>query len=715
MRPEAVEAWRFFFREGAKGSSMETKRILVVDDVELNRAILAELFHESYEVLEAENGRQALEILERDHESILIVLLDVIMPVMDGFEMLERMVGRPWHEEIPVVLITSESSDGALLKGYELGVSDIINKPFNPNIVKRRVENTIELYQHKRHLEGLVLKQVEALDRQAQKLNRINESIIDTLSTVVEFRSCESGQHIRRVREMTRLLLRALAARYPEYALSSAAIDKIASAASMHDIGKIAIPDAVLNKPGKLTPEEFEIMKTHTLRGCEFLQSVNEGQEEEYYRYCYDICRSHHERWDGGGYPDGLSGNRIPIWAQVVSLADVYDALTSERVYKPPFSHAQAVSMIFDGSCGVFNPKLLNAFLSTASELGRKAAEPLRKMPSLRERPVKDGSPSARTLRLLELEREKYRVLSDLSGDIVFNYDINADTLECSEKFYEVFGKDVMIPQARGMLLHSPLLHKDDRKALFGQIAGISPQHPRCRTEIRLLTAAGVYEWFELYLNALWDADGGARRIGYLGKLTNIHERRAQADLWRKEATTDPLTGLANRKRIEEQISELLAAGADGGAALFFIDVDNFKSVNDTLGHLIGDEVLRSIAAEILGKVRNTDIVGRVGGDEFLVFMRGVRSPDIVARKAREICTAFTERYGDSLVNGGVSCSVGIALYPRDGASYEALLSKADQALYAAKEKGKNRFAFYDAEFSQWFHTALSDVDGPSA
>ena len=197
----------------------EKRQILIVDDVELNRAILAELFQDSYEVLEAENGCQALELLEAHHDNILIVLLDIIIPVMDGFEMLQNMAHRTWKEEIPVVLITSENSDNALLKGYELGVSDIINKPFNPNIVKRRVDNTIELYLHKRHLEALVRQQVETLEKQTLKLNRFNEFIIDTLSTVVEFRSCESGTHIRRVREITRLLLESLSFRYPEYDL----------------------------------------------------------------------------------------------------------------------------------------------------------------------------------------------------------------------------------------------------------------------------------------------------------------------------------------------------------------------------------------------------------------------------------------------------------------------------------------------------------------
>ena len=554
---------------------------------------------------------------------------------------------------------------------------------------------------------------METLEKQALKLNRFNEFIIDTLSTVVEFRSCESGTHIKRVREITRLLLESLSFRYPEYALPRGSIDKIVSAASMHDIGKIAIPDAVLNKPGRLTAEEFEIMKTHSLKGCELLQSINEGQDEEYYRFCYDICRSHHERWDGSGYPDGLAGNNIPIWAQVVSLADVYDALTSERVYKGAYTHAQAVSMILNGECGVFNPRLLNSFLSVASRLENGEVGPtLRERVSVPAKPSRrDSSLSARTLWLLEREREKYRVLSELSGDIVFNYDVKRDMLECSEKWYEVFGRDITVPNVRRTLLRSSFIHEDDRPDVLRRLSGTTPKQPRCRMEIRLMTSGGGYEWFDIYVNALWDADSGSR-IGYLGKLTNINERKTEVNLWREQANTDPLTGLSNRKRMEEQITQALEEDRERGAAFLFIDVDDFKIVNDTLGHLFGDEVLRYVASAIRHKVRTTDIVGRVGGDEFVVLLRNVRSIDVISKKSEEICTAFRAKYSEATPHGGVSCSVGIALYPGDGECYEDLMDKADQALYAAKKKGKNCFAFYDVTFcNKAFPSVLSEVE----
>lgn len=700
---------------------MDNKAILIVDDVELNRAILSELFHESHPILEAANGQQALEILRERHNDVVVVLLDIIMPVMDGYEVLQAMNREKWLERIPVVLITAENSDTASLKSYDLGVSDIINKPFNPSIVKRRVENIIELYAHKGHLESLVSEQVERLEEQARKINQANAFMIEALSSVVEFRSFESGQHIKRIRFTTRILLEALAVRYPKYGLTPLSMDKISLAASMHDIGKIAIPDSVLNKPGKLTREEFDIMKTHTVKGCELLQSLNYSQSETFYRYCYDICRSHHERWDGRGYPDGLAGPRIPIWAQVVALADVYDALTSERVYKPAYTHQQAVSMILGGECGSFNPELLEVFQAEAPRLEKGpyglAEEQQRDEEAAafdlfaedEEEEQGTGSRdaevlSSRTLWLLEREREKYRIVTELSGDIVFSYDMVTDTLEFSEKYHAVFGRDIRMTRAAETVLHSPFIHEDDRTLIPARLGGLTPQHPQCRLELRILTAEGVYEWFEVYAHALWDADSGYECVGYLGKLVNIHERKAETSLLREQARSDALTGLDNRSRVEERVRAALRGEPGTPAALLFMDIDNFKAVNDQHGHLAGDAVLRRVASVIRDRVRDSDVVGRVGGDEFVIFLRNVSSGGDVARKASELCSLTgvaleadrpTEESAGTL---DVSCSVGIAMCPMDGNAYSQLLAKADQALYTAKEQGKGRYAFYCAE-----------------
>lgn len=691
---------------------MDGKAILIVDDVELNRAILSELFHSSYHIFEAANGRQALDILREHRDEIVVVLLDIVMPVMDGYEVLEIMNREKWLIQLPVVLITAENSDTASLRSYDLGVADIINKPFNPSIVKRRVGNIIELYQHKVHLETLVSKQVETLEQQARKINQANAFLIEALSSVVEFRSAESGQHIKRIRFTTRVLLEALAVRHPKYGLTPLVMDKISLAASMHDIGKIAIPDSVLNKPGRLTSDEFDIMKTHTVKGCELLQSLNYSQTETFYRYCYDICRSHHERWDGRGYPDGLAGSRIPIWAQVVSMADVYDALTSQRVYKPPYTHQEAVDMILRGECGAFNPELLDVFVTEAPRLEKgphglpeeqAAAEAHTPFDPFAEEAGEQAAArdaevlSARTLWLLEREREKNRIVTELSGDIVFSYDVGTDVLEFSEKYHTLFGRDTRVSNARQRLAATDLVFDEDRSLIHARLGGLTPQYPRCRLELRLRTRSGAYEWFEVYAHALWDADAGYECVGYIGKLVNIHERKAEASLLREQAHTDALTRLSNRSHTEESIAAALRGGAGSRSALLFLDLDDFKSINDRFGHPVGDEVLRYLAGEIRCRVRESDVVGRVGGDEFVVFLRNVSSEADVARKAEELCRLNGAALCPGLADNapGTSCSVGIAMSPGDGVEYAELLARADHALYQAKARGKRGYAFY--------------------
>ncbi|MDL2235984.1 response regulator [Christensenellaceae bacterium OttesenSCG-928-L17] len=347
------------------------KKLLVVDDIDLNRIILKELFCEQFDVIEATNGKEALELIDQYAEEIAIVLLDIVMPVMNGFDVLQAMNQSGLIQTIPVIMITGENDDEKSLKGYGLGVSDLVNKPFNSEIIYRRVNNVVDLYAHKQNLEQKLKEQKEQLQKQEERLRQSNQFVIDALSTTVEFRSLESGEHISRIRILTGILLEKTVKYYP---LTQDEIKAISSASAMHDIGKIAIPDAILLKPGRLTPEEFEIMKTHTIRGCEILDSLNYTQDKEYFNYCYEICRHHHERWDGGGYPDGLRGDEISIWAQATSLADVYDALTSKRVYKGAYTHEEAVRMILNGECGVFNPKLLECFLEVADTLNEQIA-----------------------------------------------------------------------------------------------------------------------------------------------------------------------------------------------------------------------------------------------------------------------------------------------------------------------------------------------------
>lgn len=354
--------------------------VLVVDDMEINREILAEILGEEYQVKTAEDGRKALEMIEELHEELAVVLLDLMMPVVDGFAVLEVMQERGWSEKIPVLIISGETSVNAERKCFDYHISDFIRKPFDNALVKKRVRNVVSLYQYQRDLEAKVQAQTKTLREQnkllqlqADKLRKSNTNIIEILGTVVEYRDFESGEHINRVKGYTRILAERLAVEYPEYGLDQEEIEVIVSASALHDVGKIAIPDNILLKPGRLTDEEFACMKTHTTRGGEILQNIRDAWDEEYGKISYQICRHHHEKFDGRGYPDGLVGDEIPIAAQIVSIADVYDALVNERVYKDAFPKEEAFRMIMNGECGKFNPKLLECF-----RIERKAFEELK-------------------------------------------------------------------------------------------------------------------------------------------------------------------------------------------------------------------------------------------------------------------------------------------------------------------------------------------------
>ena len=337
-------------------------QILLVDDSAMNRMILTEILGDSYHILEAENGRECMEKLQAETGNIALVLLDINMPVMDGFEVLKAMNANHTIEDIPVIMISSEDSDATIRRSYELGASDYVNRPFDARIVYRRVTNTIKLYAKQRRLVQMVSEQIRARENNTDML-------VGVLSHIVEFRNGESGAHVRHIRIITELLLRRLLEISSRYSITAEQQDMIPLASALHDIGKIGIDEKVLNKPGRLTPEEFEVMKTHSMLGAKMLHDLDNFAEQPLLQTAYEIARWHHERWDGRGYPDGLKGDEIPISAQLVSLADVYDALTSERCYKKAFSHEKAVQMILNGECGAFNPLLLLCLTDIQADL----------------------------------------------------------------------------------------------------------------------------------------------------------------------------------------------------------------------------------------------------------------------------------------------------------------------------------------------------------
>ena len=353
-----------------------------MDDVDFNRDMLSMMLEDTFRIVEAEDGEQAMDIMDADTDEIAVVLLDLVMPKLSGKDVLRLINEKKYLDRFPVLIITGETSPEVEEECLEFGISDFVKKPFNPAIVRQRVKNAETLFTYKHHLEEKVAEQTSQLQAQAEslrqqniRLEQMNENTIELLSDVVEMRNRESGMHVRRVKGFTRILAEDIMENYPEYQLDEHKVDLISLASSMHDVGKIMISDTVLLKPGKFTPEEFDLMKNHTVYGCNVLDQAHHIWDDDYYKLCWQICRYHHEKWDGKGYPEGLTGDEIPISAQIVAMADCFDALTTERVYKREYTPDEAYMMILNGECGQFNPKLQESFKRCREQFATLATE----------------------------------------------------------------------------------------------------------------------------------------------------------------------------------------------------------------------------------------------------------------------------------------------------------------------------------------------------
>lgn len=509
--------------------SEQKQLVLIVDDMELNRSLLRDMLEDEYLVIEASNGREAIEILENCEKEISIVLLDVVMPEMDGFAVLAIMQKKQWITHIPVVMISAETSPDYITRGYELGAMDYISRPFDSIIVKKRVGNTLFLFNQQMMLQGIVKEQIWEKERN-------NALMINILSSIVEFRNGESGLHVLRIRIITEILLESIVQRYPKYDLNASEITYMSNAAALHDVGKIAVPDSILNKPGKLTSEEFEVMKTHTSEGAEMLDRVHFGKSEKIARYAYSICRWHHERWNGGGYPDKLRGPEIPLCAQVVSLADVYDALVSVRVYKPAYSHEASIQMIIEGACGVFNPDLIDCLLAVSAKLEERIRLQSENLDTLfnAEKIYKEivarksGLLSERTVFLLEQERMKYKFLTALSDEILFDFDASADTLVFSDKGRKALAVPAMIDQAQEYLTKSDLLSQKDAGELFARISRTTFEAPIVRADYLVYVSGQEPRRYEITVQALWSNESTPKFCGCIGKMVDIHEKNSE-------------------------------------------------------------------------------------------------------------------------------------------------------------------------------------------
>lgn len=782
---------------------MEPKqKILIVDDSEINRAMLKEILGEGYEYLEAENGLRAIEILRR-RTDIALVLLDLIMPEMDGFDVLRVMQCYAWQEEIPVIVISAAEDNRSVERAYDMGVADYIRRPFERVMVLRRVKNALMLYAKQKRLTRLVTDQVYEKEHNGVLM-------ISILSHVVEFRNSESGQHVLHIRTLTGLLLHQLVQKTDRYQLDESDISLISTASALHDIGKIMIPEEILNKPGRLTEEEYAAIKTHTTEGARILKGLAIGQDEPLVKVAHAICRWHHERWDGGGYPDRLKGDEIPIAAQVVALADVYDALTSERCYKQSYSHEKAVDMILHGECGSFNPLLMECLKESSellrtelqrSEYDRGFRHETRRLSE--EILHREALPREdRAQRLLDLERERTAFYAEQRGGIQFDYDILSGSVTVVNRYEDPVNRTQKLDFDKGMGL--TFLSGKDRRKLLDAIADATPEEPDAAFSV-LIAVDQEYRLHRLVMHTMWSRAGVRHCVSVVGQITDDHARLQELMLGdvnsdQPEALLERLKGIFDIVRlVDPESTKVLSLGKDGrltempgtchmvwnksgrcencisskalarkeslnkiefkddqayfvmakyvevggrgcvlemvsklsdgrwldmggrrmlldrgsnfdrsafvdsltGAysrqyfecflaeseqveGVVMIDVDRFKEVNDRFGHLVGDKALQSVAQSILSNLRQTDVLVRYGGDEFLLLVPHIRPGEHVIQRVREAAaSARVEGYPELELSASVGGVCGV--HPLTEA-----IRQADVKMYQNKAERKN-------------------------
>ena len=499
-------------------------RILIVDDSEMNRDMLSDMLSDDYDIVEAADGEEALSILKERVYDIDLVLLDIIMPAVDGFGVLDVMKRYHWIDNTPVIMISSETSQSYIRKAFELGVTDYILRPFDSFIIHKRVSNTLMLYRKQKKL-------LSALEEQVYENEKNNSMMINVLAHIVEFRNGESGMHVHHIKQLTSILLQNLIEKTDKYHLTENDILLISTASSLHDIGKISIDDKILNKPGRLTAEEFEVIKTHSIIGAEMPQDLHNTHNYPLFDKAYEICRWHHERYDGKGYPDGLSGEEIPISAQVTSLADVYDALTSNRCYKKAFSHEKAMEMILDGQCGAFNPVLLQCLKDCEKQILAEFSDSIdttqddRLLIRATEELVENKISSDKidfSAHLPIAARDRWNFFSDGSGEIQFEYDAILDVLRLTKYGAKVLGLQELTMHPRG-LKQGYLGAQNIQTILDAMQSEASLEKPVVKIK-KHISLNGPRRWYEIRIRTLWSNEENPKYTGILGRIIDIND-----------------------------------------------------------------------------------------------------------------------------------------------------------------------------------------------
>ena len=671
---------------------MSKRSILIVDDSELNRALLSDMLSNDYDIIEAENGAEAIRILHEKELEISLMLLDIVMPEMNGFEVLEVMNQKDWIKSIPVIMISAETSSTSIDRAYDLGAVDYISRPFDERTVQHRVNSNFMLSLRQAEM-------TEMLSSQIYQKEKDNSLMIEILSHIVEFRNGESGLHVINVNTITKLLLEALVKKTDKYPLTNEDIRTIVTASALHDIGKISVPSEILNKPGRFTPEEFAIMKQHTVEGANMLDALPFHKDAPLVKVSYEICRWHHERYDGRGYPDGLVGEAIPISAQVVAMADVYDALTAERCYKPKIEPDKAVQMIMNGECGSFNPLLTECLLEILPRLKTELkaltieSNTEEKLQETVKQILKNGNNgvSDRSIMLLERERQKFQYLSDISLEITFDYTVIPEMVVLSDFGAKRLGLPVRITEPSKSEEWNKVFNQTDFNRFKDLLGHTNPANSVVIDKFKF-NIGGEEKWGKVIAKAMWSDTEPPQLEGAIGKIIDVDDEvKAMADFERR-ANHDSKTGLFNYNVAKKHIEMALSMNDDGTKyILAMFDLDNFKGANDKYGHLFGDEVLATVADRLRRSMRSTDIAARMGGDEFIFFMEYSGNFET---QIKRIFKNLTQPYKDF----PIGVSMGLVTSDYYNGDYDELFKKADDAMYTIKKRTKNGYYIYGQE-----------------
>lgn len=714
------------------------KKILIADNVEMNRSILHELFESQYEFIETESSKLAFSLLVQCRNDIAIFIINESIAQNFSKSTIKTLQDLHIFENIPVILVINKDYFNSRAFNTDFPCSEVIHSPVNPYVIKKRVANLIDLYEHKNELEKRVREQTQkiidqtnTLKIQQKKINAINNDMLDTLSTVIEYRDVESGRHIHRIREFTKVLLETLAENYPKYNLTDEKINLITSASAIHDIGKIAIPDSILLSPRRLTYDEFKIMKLHTTKGCEILNQLDSVERNDYFTYCYEICRYHHEKWDGLGYPDGLVGDEIPICAQVVSVADCYDALTSERPYKAAFTHEQAVEMIRTGACGSFSEEMMDCFsrvLPKFKQLSRDYADANHADRNISDNTAKkyvngtkeDHSKDVYTKMdrddLIETIEHQKKILEETHkrdseilyrvSDFVFECDIKQDTFfdrkGSISKLYNYTPKNyneaVMLfanncsENEKSKFISTFCIENIRKEALGG--------NKRISLECSVKLGKREYSFVRCIVVPFIE-DGIISKIYCCAII--IHNKATEDNLSDVKNRIDPITGLLNFYSMKSEVNDYLThIGKNGYHLLVNINIDDFRNINRRTNYRFGNDILCDIANELKEFTTHSSIIGRAEEDGFIIFIKdcsggseGVNMVESIFR-----CLHKTYRFNDGS-NHNISVSMGVSSYPSDGDTFETLFNSAVKAADIAKINGKDMYLFYNSRMDK--------------